>query len=138
MDRPQSIIWFERLYLGGAAVSLANTLINWSSIQEQVAATPNSELLPSWFTGAMIAIGISVNLLLWYFVARRGSIIAKWIVSVLFALGLIGVLRTLGSDMAVQGTGLFAITVVALHGAAVFMLFRPDAKAWFGGGTSTS
>ena len=136
MERPPSILWFERLYLGGVAVNLTNTLVNWSSLQEQVAATPNSELLPSWFMGATIAIGIGISLLLWYFVARRGSVVAKWIVTIFFALGLIGILRTLGADMAAPGTGIFAVAVLALQAGAVFMLFRPDTKAWFGGGAA--
>ena len=136
MDRPQSIIWFERLYLGGVAIGLANTVFNWSSIQEQVAATPNSEMLPSWFMGATISIGIGINLLLWYFVAMRGSVVAKWIVTVFFVLGVLGILRTLGSDMVAPTTNIFAVVVLALQAGAVFMLFRPDTKAWFGGGAA--
>ena len=137
MDRPQSIVWFERLYLGGVAIGLANTLINWSSMQEQIAATPNSEMLPDWFFGVTMALGIGINLLLWYFVARRGSVVAKWIVTIFFALGLIGILRTLGSDMAAPGTTAIAIAVLVVQAGAVFMLFRPDTKAWFGDGAAS-
>ena len=133
MDRPQSIIWFERLYLGGVALGLANTAYRWSAIQEQVAATPNSAMLPSWFMGATIAIGIGINFLLWYFVAIRGSVVAKWIVTVLFGIGVIGVLRALTVGELPATMNAVAAVVLALQAGAVFMLFRPDAKAWFGG-----
>ncbi len=136
MDRPQSIIWFERLYLGGVAVGLANTVFNWSSIQEQVAATPNSEMLPSWFMSATIAIGIGINLLLWYFVAMRGSVVAKWIVVVFFVLGLLGVVQTMVSGATTGSSTIIGSVVLALQAGAVFMLFRPDTKSWFGGGAA--
>ena len=133
MDRPQSIIRFERLYLGGVALGLANTAYRWSAIQEQVAATPNSAMLPSWFMGATIALGIGINLLLWYFVARRGSVVAKWIVTVFFVLGLIGLLRVLTADAVPATMNVIAAVVLGLQAAAVFMLFRPDTEPWFAG-----
>ena len=46
MERPQSIITFERCYLGAVALGLANNALNWTNMQEQMAATPNSQLLP--------------------------------------------------------------------------------------------
>lgn len=138
MERPQSIIWFERSYLGAVAVGLVNTATNWSGVQEQIAATPNSELLPSWFFGATIAVGLAINLTLWYFVARRGSVVAKWIVTVFFAIGLLGVLRAATSESVPPTLNVFAVVALVLQAVAVFMLFRGDAKPWFSGNKPVS
>ena len=132
MERPQSIIWFERCYLGAVAVGLVNTATNWSRVQEQIEATPNSELLPSWFFGATLALGLAISLTLWYFVARRGSVVAKWIVTVLFAVALLSVLRTAASGIVPPTLNVFAVVGLVLQAVGVFMLFRSDAKPWFG------
>ena len=132
MERPQSIIWFERCYLGSVAVGLLNTATSWSLIQEQIAATPNSEMLPGWFFGAMITVGFAINLALWYFVARRGSVVAKWIVTVFFAIALIGLLRAANADSASPTFNAFAVVALVLQAVGVFMLFRSDSKPWFG------
>jgi hypothetical protein len=131
MERPQSIMWFERLYLGGMVLGLLNTLMNWGLVQAQVAATPNAGLLPPWFSAATVAIGVGINLLLWYFVARRGSVVAKWIVVVLYAIGLAGIAMTLASGMRPPTLNLVAAIVLLLQTAAVVMLFRADTKPWF-------
>lgn len=133
MQRPQSILWFERTYLGSVALGLLNSALNWSLVEEQLAATPNSALLPSWFVPVTMAISIGINLLLWYFIARRGSVVAKWILVVLFAIGILGVV-----SMAVGGTtpptfNVVAVIALVLQVVAVVMLFRPDTKPWFGG-----
>lgn len=129
MERPQSIIWFERCYLGAVAVGMMNTATSWSQIQEKVAATPNSEMLPSWLLGATVAVGLAINLALWYFVARRGSVVAKWIVTVFFAIALIGLLRAATSDTMPSA---LAVVALVLQAVGVFMLFRSDSKPWFG------
>lgn len=132
MERSQSIVWFERLYLGGVVLGLLNTVMNWSTMQAQVAAQPGSAILPPWFTGATVAIGIGINVLLWFFIARQGSVVAKWILVVLYAIGLIGIAMTLAMGQRPPTLNAFAALVFALQTAAVVMLFRPDNKAWFG------
>ena len=39
-----------------------------------------------------IVVGAVISLLLWYFVARQAAVVAKWIVVVFFAIGLLVVL----------------------------------------------
>ena len=137
MARPASIVMFERLYLGAWLVGLLNSIINWGPMQEaaRVAAGPNP--MGDGFTSTImigsIVFGAIITLLLWYFTARRASDIAKWIVTVFFALGLGSFLWGLAN-----GTTRMALPVaiglvaLVLQGAAVVMLFRPDAKRWFG------
>jgi hypothetical protein len=136
MERPQSIITFERCYLGGVALGLANNALNWSNMQEQMAATPNSQLLPDWFLPATIGVGLVITLLLWYFVARRASTVAKWILVVFFAIGLLGlpgIVAGVSSGLIAPLMAIVGLITLALNAIAVWMLFRPDAKLWFAG-----
>ena len=133
MARPQSIVWFERFYLGAIALGLLNSVLNWDVIQEQIAANPGSQILPGWFMPVIMIVGIAINLLLWYFVARRGSTVAKWIITVFFAIGLFGLFGVFTGQ--VPGRLLpFTLLNFALNAAAVYMMFRPDTKRWFSGG----
>lgn len=132
MERPQSILWFERCYLGAMAIGLLNTATNWSRVQEQIAATPNSELLPSWFFAATLSLGLAISLTLWYFVARRGSVVAKWIVTVFFAIAVLSVVRTAASGIVPPTLNILAVIALVLQAIGVFMLFRGDSKPWFG------
>jgi hypothetical protein len=136
MQRPQSIVTFERCYLGAIALGLANNAFNWSNMQEQMAATPNSELLPDWFLPATIGVGLVITLLLWYFVARRGSVVAKWILVVFFAIGLLGlpaIITGMSTGLITPLMAIVGLATLALNAVAVFMLFRPDTKPWFAG-----
>lgn len=134
MERPQSIIWFERLYLGSVLFGLMNTAINWPRIQAQAAAVPNASVLPDWFLPVTMAIGIGLNVLMWYLIARRRSVVAKWILTVLTALGVFGLFGVftnvqngfMSLDMALVSTVLFFVQL-----GAVIFLFRADAKPWF-------
>jgi hypothetical protein len=134
MERPQSIITFERCYLGAVALGLASNALNWTNMQEQMAATPNSQLLPDWFLPATIGVGIVITLLLWYFVARRASAVAKWILVFFFALGLLGLpgmITGVTTGLIAPLMAIVALATLGLNAFAVWMLFQPDAKLWF-------
>jgi hypothetical protein len=133
MTRPQSIIWFERCFLGAIGIGLVNSALNWSKIQEAVAATPGAGVLPGGFLIGTMVVGIIINLLLWYFAARRGANVAKWIIVVFFGLGLLGLIRALTGGVAAPTMNVFAYAALALQAVGIWMLFRPDAKAWFAG-----
>jgi hypothetical protein len=132
MDRPQSIVNFERSYLGAMVVGLLSSAFNWSLIRGQVAATPGASILPSWFMPVTILVSLAINLLLWYFAARKGAVVAKWIIVVFFVLSLVG-LPGMFSGIMPMRVVIFAIVSFLLNAIAVWMLFRPDAKAWFAG-----
>ena len=137
MQRPASIVMFERCYLGAWVIGLISTAVNWNTMAETANANPAAASLgPSFATNVMIAtvaIGTVISLLLWYFTARRASVVTKWIVTVFFVISLLAFLRNLTIGGVVVGaTAAFAIVTLVLQGVAVAMLFRPDAKAWFG------
>lgn len=129
--RPTSIIQFERFYLGALAVGLVGNVLNWDNATALLQADPNAAVLGTGFLFISVAIGLAISLLLWFLAARKAVGVAKWIIVVFFAIGLISVPFSLG-----QLSGLAIVTSLvsmALQAAAVYMLFRPDAKKWFAG-----
>jgi hypothetical protein len=133
MIRPQSIVWFERCFLGAIGIGVVNSALNWSKMQDAVAATPGASVLPGGFLIGTMVVGIIINLVLWYFTARRRSNVAKWIIVVFFALGLLGLVRTLVTGIAAPTMNIFAYVALALQAVGVYLLFQSDAKAWFAG-----
>jgi len=131
MTRPTSILWFERCYLGSVGIGLVNSALSWSAIRAQVDATPGAAVLPASFLVGMLVVGLIVNLLLWYFTALRGSAVGKWIIVAFFAMGLLGVARTLVGGVAAPTSNALVGIALLLQAVAIWMLFRPDAKAWF-------
>jgi hypothetical protein len=136
--RPQSIILFERIYLG--CLVIATLLSVWFF------AHPDHALPPGWppalitwlplITAITFLGGIAINLLLWFFIARRGASVAKWIYVVLFVLGLFGVVRSImGLENFLVPTLMriwFALHLL-LDAICIWLLFRPDAQRWFKG-----
>lgn len=137
MDRPRSIVQFERLYLGAWLLGLLNTVLNWGRMMNAARVSAGASQISEGFTSnIMIAStvgGSIITLLLWYFVARRASDIAKWIVTVFFGIALMSFLWGIAAGTVGVGVPVI-VSVVALvvQGLAVVMLFRPDARAWFG------
>lgn len=136
MIRPKSIINFERCYLGALALSFLTFAFTWSAQRALLERNPATAALS---TSAVMATAVAVllvsaiiNLLLWYFAARRASVVAKWIIVVFFGLGTLVVLRSLitGTFMAGFG-GVLQVVVYVLQAVGVYLLFRPDSNAWF-------
>lgn len=142
MQRPPSITLFEQLYGGSIILWLLNTAIGWNARQAMIAANPAVAANPQmagmirWVTPLSVVVVLAVSLLLLFLVARRGSLVAKWVVTVLTAIGvllalgaLLTLLRGLSPDTLSSVLGLLA---TALAVAATINLFRPDALPWFG------
>ncbi|KQM85278.1 hypothetical protein ASE67_12630 [Sphingomonas sp. Leaf23] len=133
--RPSSIIRFDRLYLASIAVGLIGNVIEWPLTMARLAENPDTAALGSTATvaaGGMIAVGVLIALLLWFFIAQRGSTVAKWILVAftVFAIGSLAVGFSSGAVILDAG-GILRLVAVALQTAAVVFLFRPDAAAWF-------
>jgi formate hydrogenlyase subunit 3/multisubunit Na+/H+ antiporter MnhD subunit len=129
--RPKSIVNFERVVLLWILVGLVNAWLQWNHLVAQMAAAhlgPNVIIIGQ-------GISILINLLLLWFIAHRGSPVAKWIYVVLAAIGLvfgiIGLVRNL--DM---GAMPLAVTILQylLVASALWLIFQPDSKAWFSEG----
>lgn len=137
--RPQSIVRFEQAYLASVLVGLINLVVSWDTKLSTMARDPRFANPQMAQTGELMMIGVAafgliVSLLLWYFAARRGSEVAKWILVIFLLFSAFGVLSAL-VQLAAVGTLSVALTVLAfaLNACAVWMLFQPDAVAWMRG-----
>lgn len=134
--RPKSIVIFDRLFLTALVLSLINGLLSYSAIGQRFQTDPALAPMQS-FAGPFLIVsmlfGFGISLLLWYFISRRASDVAKWILVAFTAFGILGLVQNLRQPM--LGTTVLAATfaLTALQVAAAFFLFRPDARAWFAG-----
>lgn len=135
--RPKSIVTFERLVLLYLAIGVLYAFLVWeqtmASLQAQGAALGSGTII------TIQAITVALYLLLVWFISRKGSPVAKWIYVVLgvlsLVLGLFGIQETMS-----LGTLPLILAVVqyALLLVTIWLLFRPDAKAWFSDGRGGS
>ncbi len=131
--RPISIVKFERCYLASIAVGLLNSIVTLPvMLRTPQVAQAAAMLGPNFFYGSVL-FGIIITLLLWYFAARRASVVAKWIITVFFAFGVLSILRNLVAGFPTASSGVLGVVGIVLQGVAVYLLFRPDAVAWFRG-----
>ncbi len=133
MDRPLTIARFERGYLGALAIGLLNTAFNWRRTAETAEARQAEQLIGSWYLPTIAVLGFLIPLALWYFIARRGSVLAKWIATVFTSFGVTGALFALARGNYPTTLSLvLSLIALALQAYAIAMLFRPDARPWFG------
>lgn len=136
MAKPDSIKKFDWLYLGSVAVGLLGIVFGWDGMMEQLNAEFAAQGLDvdsGIGTGAIIggiAFGIIISLALWFLISVLKIEFVKWIL-LLFVLysvfSLFVAISTTGFDIT-QITGIVS-TIMSI--AAIYMLFRPDAKEWF-------
>ncbi len=128
--RPNSIVQFDRFYLGSLVLAVINSAL---SMQD----TLSDPRIASSGLGLGFLVGVQVFsfaliLLLWFFISRNASNLAKWILTVLTV---VGVLMTIPTLPTLAGRGLLGtaavVVITGLQIVAVVFLFRPDAKAWF-------
>ncbi len=135
MIRPPAIVRYEQFYIASFVLSLAASALSWHQRAAMMAANPMLATM-TWYLPLTQAIGIALAALLWYFTARRPSAIAKWVVVVFAgfaALGAVIALFTLVAGSTPFGVGaLLSLVGNALYITAATLLFKPDARLWFG------
>ena len=134
--RPKSIIIFDRLFLAVLALSLVNGALSYVAFGQRFQSDPALASSGSFAGPLMIvslAFGFGISLLLWFFISRRASDVAKWILVAFTAFGVLGVVQNLRQPMFSPGLLAATVGLTALQVAAVYFLFRPDARAWFAG-----
>lgn len=118
--RPTTIAVFEWLFIASFVSAVVRVGIAWSRAPEQG---------PVHMILAVLLFTLVLNLTLVLFVSRRRSRVAKWILILLFLIGLTTYLRFLETgvrnmeDLAEIGLGLVQALGIAL-------LFTPSARAW--------
>ena len=131
--RPQSIIRFERFFLASLLLGLLNTALSFGTSMAQLDADPilrgTGYVMVMMISTLVISFGI--QLLLWFFIARKASNVAKVILVVLTVLGFAAMIPSIGT-LIQQGpiTLTFTFLLTVLQIIAIIHLFRPDAKAW--------
>lgn len=75
---------------------------------------------------------VLLGLLFWYFIARKGNNVFKWIWVVLAVLGILGSLANLGATFAFSVIGgILALIVLVIGIVNIVLLFLPASKPWF-------
>jgi len=133
--RPSSIIRFDRLYLASIVFGLIATILEWPAMTARLEGDPQLAALAPMplivAVGAQV-IGIALSLLLWFFVTRRASNVARWIVVVFTVLSVGALLYGISNGAIDNGVaGFTQMLATALGVVATVNLFRADAVAWF-------
>ncbi|WEK43935.1 MAG: hypothetical protein P0Y64_03655 [Candidatus Sphingomonas colombiensis] len=133
MQRPPSIVRYEQLYLASFVLGLVVSAFTWQGRQAMLASNPVIAGA-QWLMPVTVVIGIVIAVTLWYFTARKPSAAAKWVVVVFAAFSVLGVAGNIRALMAGAPVlaALLSIMVSLLYIAAAVLLFKPDAKLWFG------
>jgi hypothetical protein len=133
--RPVSIVQFERLFLAALALGALVDALTWhGEVAAAAKAYPQFAGIVPLVVPCIMLAAIAIGVALWYFVARRGSVAAKWIVAGWFVVST--VLLALSVLTLVRG-GAFAMPMAIgwvaylLRAWSVSYLFQPDAEAWF-------
>ena len=130
--RPHSIILFEKVFLAAVALGIVNSLLSWGTMTAMLDdPAMRAAGMGSGFIVFSLVIGTIISLLLWYFIARRASNVAKWIYVAIIALGVLTMVVNFANPAIPKGLYLIgALIVLVLELYAGWLLFRPDAKVW--------
>jgi hypothetical protein len=125
--RPTSIVYFERLSLLSLMVGVAFFLLasGEGGPPDRIAG------LGPGFIPLIHAAGIVLILLLILLISRKGSAIAKWIFTILFAVGVVFAVPQLAQSIDRGLIALLQLTQLVVQAAALYFLFTPEARAWF-------
>lgn len=136
--RPQAINWFDRFYLASLGVVIFNGIVALSGSGSPLGADANNFHWAGMIIG--MALGLTVQGVLWFLVSRQASNVARWILAALVTLILVSNLFTLPAVLAQRGAVVFGGTLAlsALQVAALVMLFRREANLWFASGGKAS
>jgi hypothetical protein len=128
--RPQSIVNFERLLLLLIVLGLVGTVLDW----ERTVALAARQGLGSGVVVAITVVSVAIYALLLWLIARRRSLVAVWIYVALVVIGLLYLLMNTGELMR-QSTPMLLLQAVQclLSLVSIWLLFRPDSRAWFQG-----
>lgn len=119
--RPTSIVNFERLYLTAIALEGLHIALQGAMLVKTPAAL------------AIRLFSVAISLLLVFLAARRGSGVARLLLTVLFLVGLPVVSYIFGPGVPSLSV-VITLLQVALQAAALALLFTPSSREWFARG----
>jgi len=132
--QPPSIHTFEKFFWASLLAGVVNIMFNWDYVTATLLEDPGLNIPPdSIGIILMVAVifGLGINILLWFLITQKSSKVGKWVFAVFTAYGVISGIAAL--FVAPQLTLILGTISTALSAGALYMLFRPDALAWFDG-----
>jgi hypothetical protein len=120
---PYSIRLFERMQITALVVGWINAALTYRLVL-------HDKISPVSYTAAMVAISGVVALLV-FRITRRRSSTAKWILIVLSAAATAPWFALLRRTGVADLSGMLSLFQGGLQIAALFLLIRPGARAWF-------
>ena len=127
--RPNSIGMFDKLFLGSLALGLVNMAVSWENSMAELEGSGLNGGVGTSLMVVSVAIGFGISLLLWYFISRRASNIARWILIALTAIGVVSLPFSLFDLPTIPM--ILAIIVTGMQLVAIYYLFQPDSKLFF-------
>lgn len=121
--RPKSVERFELLFLISLGLGVVISALNWSQFV-QLAGAEFTLIVQGGVLLVMLGLVLAVS--------RMGSNIARWALVVGFLLGAIMFIPSYAVMLALNPANVVLSSVqIALQVAAIYFVFRPDAKPWF-------
>jgi len=138
MQRPQTIVVWEILFWIAIVIGIINLFVFTPNLADMSApGTTGADMATAqkaigWIEVVVAVIYVLLGLLFWYFIARKGNNVFKWIWVVLAVLGILGSLANLGQtfDFSVIG-GILALIVLAIGVVNIALIFLPSSRPWF-------
>lgn len=130
--RPKAIVQFERLILSAALIDLISNLIARPMMETRLAG--HGIAAPGLVTYVSAGIAPALAILFWILIAHVRSPVAKWVLTVLVALAVLGFVVTAATGHTAIASPFFlaALFTEVLKVLAVTRLFTPEAKVWLG------
>ena len=134
MTRPRSIILFERTFIIATVLSFISLAVEYRTNPTAFSVETSDDPLAPWLAVGVIALVAVVSWALWYGVARRASMVAKWLVVTFLVLSAIslGFLWFYPEPNAYLANVINTVACV-FNAVAAWALFRTDARDWFAG-----
>lgn len=130
MRKPGSVVWFDRLFLSARALSLVPYVHSVIRARETGAGPQDLDTVGIAIYHLLLLSPLIPPLLGWFFVSRKASRIACWLVAAFVAYEVLAVaVNTLYSYGQLPGYEFVIFGVTLLDVAAVAMLYR--ARKWF-------
>lgn len=122
LDMPKHIGLFEKLSLGSLLIGVVVATATYK--QMSLVADP-------FFIALIQIIVLGSTLLLILLISRKRSKVAKWILVMLWALGLVRYIPQLANFLDQGYVGILSICQLVMQAVGIYLLFTPESKKWF-------
>ncbi|MCW1382121.1 hypothetical protein OLX02_04745 [Novosphingobium sp. KCTC 2891] len=122
--RPQSVVWFERLFLASQAIRLVNAAVFAAALAALGGVQPLAVMMGA-FANAAVSSGLALV------VARGRSGIARWFLVAIVVLDLLGLAGVPALARGVSPVfALFVLAAMSVEVAAMVFAFRKETSDW--------